>query len=217
MGYHVLINYKSNDAAAKKVLQEIENQGNTGEISQFDVSDKDATKAVLENWSDQHKDEYIEVVVNNAGIRKDNMMVFMEGDEWQQILDIHLGGFYNVTQPLLKKMIRNRYGRIINIVSVSGLRGVPGQVNYSAAKAGIIGASKSLAMEVARRKITVNCVAPGFIQTDMTADLDEAELKKLVPMRRFGNPQEVANVVAFLASEKASYITGEVISVTGGL
>jgi 3-oxoacyl-[acyl-carrier protein] reductase len=159
----------------------------------------------------------IEVLVNNAGIRKDNLMIFMQNSDWSQILDIHLSGFFYVTRRLLKDMLTNRFGRIINVVSLSGLRGMPGQTNYSAAKAGIIGASKALAQEVGKRNITVNCVAPGYINTEMILDVNENDFKDLIPLNRFGNPEEVADLVVFLASKKASYITGQVISINGGL
>lgn len=217
MGYHVLINYKSNEAAANEALELIKNESGSGEIIQFDVSKKAEVEAAIKNWETANDGAIIEVIVNNAGIRKDNLMALMEDEEWHQVLDIHLGGFYNVTHTLLKKLVRNRYGRIINVVSLSGISGMAGQTNYSAAKAGIIGASKALAKELGKRKITVNCVAPGFVQTEMISDINEADFKAHIPMRRFGRPEEVAAVVGFLASANASYITGEVISVNGGL
>jgi 3-oxoacyl-[acyl-carrier protein] reductase len=173
-------------------------------------------KALL-SWEESHPDEYIEVLVNNAGFRKDNLMIFMSNDDWSSIINTHLDGFFYTTRRVLKSMLSKRYGRVINVVSLSGLKGLPGQTNYSAAKAAVIGATKALAQEVGARKITVNAVAPGFIHTDMTADLDENQLKTMIPLGRFGKPEEVAEVVAFLASEKASYITGQVISINGGL
>ena len=169
------------------------------------------------NWTSQHPDEYIEVLINNAGIRKDNLMLWMTGEEWSKVLDISLNGFFNVTQPLLKNMLVKRYGRIVNIVSLSGIQGMPGQTNYSAAKGGVIAATKALAQEVAKKKVTVNAVAPGFIRTDMTEGIDENEWKKHIPAGRFGTPEEVADLVGFLASPASSYITGEVISINGGL
>jgi 3-oxoacyl-[acyl-carrier protein] reductase len=216
-GYPVIINYTSNDDAAGDTKKTIEEQGGTAELLKFDVSDVNAVDKALENWSTEHPGKLIEVLVNNAGIRKDNMMVFMQNSEWNQILDIHLSGFFYVTRRLLKDMLTNRYGRIVNIVSLSGIKGMPGQTNYSAAKAGIIGASKALAQEVGKRNVTVNCVAPGFISTEMIHDIKESDYKHLVPLNRFGKPEEVADLVGFLTSKKASYITGEVISINGGL
>lgn len=217
MGYPVLINYLSNESKALEVKQLIEEKGGAAELLPFDVSDENAVDAAISTWEQQHPDDVIEVLVNNAGIRKDNLMVFMETEDWTRILNIHLNGFFFTTRRLLKKMLTNKYGRVVNVVSLSGLKGLPGQANYSAAKAGIIGASKALAQEVARKNVTVNCVAPGFIATDMTADLDEKALKANIPMNRFGTPEEVADAIAFLASAQASYITGNVISINGGL
>jgi len=213
-GYQVIINYASNVAEAQKTLDSIDGQG---ELLPFDVSDSLQTRKALEQWQQQHDGEYIEVVVNNAGIRRDNVMALMPEDDWHRVLDISLSGFFNVTQPLLPAMQLHKFGRIINMASVSGLKGLPGQTNYSAAKGGIIAATKALALEVARRGITVNAVAPGFIKTDMTEGLDEAALKKTIPAQRFGTPEEVADLVAFLASASAGYITGNVVSINGGL
>lgn len=217
MGYHVLINYQSNDLEAEKTRQLVREKGTDGELLKFDVTDATAVSTVLRSWTEAHPEAYIEVLVNNAGIRKDNLLLWMTGEEWHRVLDINLSGFFNVTQPLLKNMLVKRFGRIVNIVSLSGIKGMPGQTNYSAAKGGIIAATKALAQEVAKKKVTVNAVAPGFIRTDLTGDLDEGELKKLIPAGRFGDPEEVAELVGFLASPAASYITGEVISINGGL
>lgn len=217
MGYHILLNYQSNDAEARHTLQLIREKGSDGELLKFDVTDAEAVTTQLTAWSDIHPDAYIEVLVNNAGIRKDNLLLWMTSLEWHRVLDISLSGFFNVTQPLLKNMLVKRFGRIVNIVSLSGIKGMPGQTNYSAAKGGIIAATKALAQEVAKKKVTVNAVAPGFIRTDMTGDMDESELKKLIPSGRFGDPEEVAELVGFLVSPAASYITGEVISINGGL
>jgi 3-oxoacyl-[acyl-carrier protein] reductase len=217
LGYHILINYHSNESAAQETLNLLKQQNGEGSLLQFDVANNAQSQEVLEGWLAKEDGRCVEVIVNNAGIRKDNLLVWMEAAEWQSVLDTHLGGFYNVTKCLLKAMIRNKYGRIINIVSLSGIKGVPGQTNYSAAKAGVIGASKALAQETGRKNITVNCVAPGFIKTDMIEDVDEAAFKTAIPLRRFGTPEEVAAVVGFLASPQASYITGEVISVNGGM
>jgi 3-oxoacyl-[acyl-carrier protein] reductase len=216
-GYPVIINYVSNDKAANETRQIIENEGGVAEVLKFDVSKAEAVDNALEKWSEEHQGKIIEVLINNAGIRKDNLMMFMQNTEWSQIIDIHLSGFFYVTRRLLKDMLTNRYGRIVNVVSLSGIKGLPGQTNYSAAKAGIIGASKALAQEVGKRNVTVNCVAPGFIHTEMIRDINENDFKNLIPLNRFGNPQEVADLVVFLASKKASYITGEVISINGGL
>jgi 3-oxoacyl-[acyl-carrier protein] reductase len=171
----------------------------------------------LEQWEASHVDDRITVLVNNAGIRQDNLMIFMQTEQWQSVINTTLNGFFYVTRRVLKGMLTKRYGRIINIASLSGLKGLPGQANYSAAKAALIGATKALAQEVAARKVTVNAVAPGFIKSDMTKDLDEESLKKQVPLGRFGKPDEVAALVAFLASKESSYITGETISINGGL
>ena len=217
LGYHILINYKSNDSEAGITLDLVKLAGGTGELMKFDVADPRLVDEVINKWNDQHKDEYIEVLVNNAGIRKDMLLMWMENDHWKNVLETNLDGFFYVTRALLKNMLIRKYGRIINVVSLSGLKGMPGQVNYSAAKAAIIGATKALAQEIGKKNVTVNAVAPGFIRTDMTKDLNENELKNLIPLNRFGLPEEVAEVVWFLASEKSSYITGEVISVNGGI
>jgi 3-oxoacyl-[acyl-carrier protein] reductase len=216
-GYPVIINYYSNDEAANDTRQIIETQGGVAELLKFDVSNVDEVDNKLEKWYLDHPDSVIEVLVNNAGIRKDNLMIFMQNSDWDKIINIHLSGFFYVTRRLLKDMLTNRYGRIVNVVSLSGLKGMPGQTNYSAAKAGIIGASKALAQEVGKRNVTVNCVAPGFIITEMIQDINENDYRQLIPLNRFGKPEEVADLVAFLASKKASYITGEVISINGGL
>ncbi|WP_299887307.1 3-oxoacyl-ACP reductase FabG [uncultured Lacinutrix sp.] len=215
--YHILINYNSNEDEAKNTLKEVEAAGNTGEIMQFNVSDANDVKTKLDTWQEENKDAIIEVVVNNAGITKDGLFMWMPQEDWQSVINTSLNGFFNVTNHLIQKMLRNRYGRIISIASVSGVKGTPGQTNYSAAKGAIVAATKALSQEVAKRNITVNAVAPGFIKSDMTADLDEKELKKLVPANRFGEAQEVADLVSFLVSKKASYITGEVININGGI
>lgn len=216
-GYHILINYVSKADAAKETLNLVRKEGQDGELLQFDVSNLEQTRAALDGWQKAHADEYIEVLVNNAGIRRDNLLALMPADDWTRVLQITLNGFFNVTQPLLPAMQMHRFGRIINMASLSGIKGLPGQTNYSAAKGGIIAATKALAQEVARRGITVNAVAPGFIKTDMVEGLDEAALKQSIPARRFGKPEEVAALIAFLASPEAGYITGNVISINGGL
>lgn len=216
-GLNILINYTSNDQAAKETQELVKSLGVDVELLKFDVADREQVRAVLGAWQTSNEGKNIEVLVNNAGIRKDNLMMWMEDKEWDTVLDISLGGFYNVTKQVIPEMIKSKEGRVINMVSLSGLKGLPGQTNYSAAKAAVIGATKALAQEVARRKITVNAVAPGFIKTEMTEDINEKEYKSLIPMRRFGSAEEVANVVGFLASPASSYITGEVISINGGL
>src|SRR5690606_11586437 len=208
--YPVLINYQSNAKAAEETREIIIAQGGKAEIIRFDVSDQADTHEQLTHWKEQHPDDGIEVVVNNAGITRDGLFMWMEEQDWNQVIQTSLNGFYNVTRFLIQDLLRHRYGRIINVASVSGAKGTAGQTNYSAAKAGLIGATKALAQEVAKRNITVNAVAPGFIETDMTSALDEKELKKLIPLNRFGKAEEVADLVSFLASRKASYITGEI-------
>ena len=217
MGYHVLINYLSNEKEALHTLQLLQQSENTGTLLKFDVADHMQVEQVLSKWQEENSDNYIEVLVNNAGIRKDTLLMWMENNHWQDVLNTNLNGFFYVTRFLLKNMLVKKYGRIVNVVSLSGLKGLPGQVNYSAAKAGVIGATKALAQEIGKKNVTVNAVAPGFIKTDMTKDLNESELKNMIPLNRFGLPEEVAEVVCFLASSKASYITGEVVSVNGGL
>jgi len=213
----ILVNYQSNKAAAQATLDQIEAAGGTGVLMQFDVTQADEVKKSIEDWSARYEDDYIDVIVNNAGITHDNLFVWMKPDEWHSVINTSLNGFYNVTSALMQGMIVRRSGRIINMVSLSGLKGTPGQTNYSAAKGAMIAATKALAQEVAKRKITVNAVAPGFIETDMTQDLDMKELKKFVPANRFGTAEEVAHLVSFLASPKSAYITGEVININGGI
>lgn len=216
-GYRLLINYRSNDAEAERTLEAVRSRGSDGELLKFDVADEEAARKALEAWSGAHPEAFIEVVVNNAGIRSDNLMVWMPAGDWNRVIATSLGGFYHVTQPLLQPMLTRRRGRIVNIVSLSGLKGLPGQTNYSAAKGGMIAATKALAQEVARRGVTVNAVAPGFIATEMTDGLDREELCKQIPAGRFGKAEEVAELVAFLVSDQAAYITGETISINGGI
>lgn len=217
MGYHVLVNYKSRADEAEKTLNQIIENGGSGELLQFDLADKTDIKKILEAWIEANSGKYIEVLVNNAGIKDDMLMMWMKDEQWENVIKTSLDGFFHVTRLVLSDMLVRKYGRIVNVVSLSGLKGLPGQVNYSAAKAGVIGGTKALAQEVGRRGITVNAVAPGFIKTDMTEGLDEKELGSMIPVRRFGTPEEVAYAVGFLASSEASYITGEVLSVNGGL
>lgn len=216
-GAHLIINYKSNQTEAENTLKEVIEAGGTGELLPFDCGNKEDIETAIAGWQAQNPDRFIEVLVNNAGIRRDNVMVMMSDDEWYDVINIHLNGFFHVTRAASKSMVSKRRGRIVNVVSLSGVQGMQGQTNYSAAKAGVIGATKALARELGRRNITVNAVAPGFIKTDMTEDIDETQYKGVIPAGRFGTADEVAAAVCFLASPEASYITGEVINVNGGL
>ena len=217
MGYNIIINYTSNDEEALKTQELIKAKGVDAVLMKFDVSSTADTDAHVEKWINDNKDKSIAVLVNNAGIRRDNIMVFINPEDWHRVLDITVDGFYNVTRHVVKSMLSKRKGRIVNIVSLSGLKGMPGQTNYSASKGAVIAATKALAQEVGKRGITVNAVAPGFIKTDMTQDISEADYKAMVPINRFGEPEEVAGVVAFLVGKDSSYVTGQVISVNGGL
>lgn len=216
-GLGIIINYHSNEAAAGEVAESIRNKGGVADLLPFDVSNEQSVDTALEKWEEAHPSDRITVLVNNAGIREDNLLIFMQTEQWHNAISTTLDGFFYVTRRVLKGMLTKRHGRIINIASLSGLKGLPGQANYSAAKAALIGATKALAQEVAPRKITVNAVAPGFIRSDMTKDLDEDSLKKTVPLGRFGEADEVAALVAFLASDDSAYITGETISINGGI
>jgi len=217
LGLYILINYASSRDGAQDTLNQIKELGGDGEIIRFDVSNKVDTDTALDKWISENEDKFISVLVNNAGITRDGLFMWMPEKDWDDVNNISSKGMFNVTQKVIQLMLRKRTGRIVNIASLSGLKGVAGQTNYSAAKGAMIGATKALAQEVAKRKITVNAVAPGFIQSDMTDDLDEADLKRMVPMNRFGKAEEVAHLVSFLASDKAAYITGEVININGGI
>ncbi len=214
---HILVNYTSNQAAAEDTVKQIEEAGGTAELLQFNVEDSEAVNKALNDWQEANPDKLIVVLVNNAGITKDNLFPMISEEDWDRVINISLKGMYNCTQAVLRKMLRNRYGRIINMASLSGLKGNPGQTNYAAAKGAMIAATKSLSQEIAKRNITVNAIAPGFITSDMTSDLDEEQLKHLVPAQRFGTAEEVAHLASFLASDKAAYITGEVININGGI
>ncbi|MES2748225.1 MAG: 3-oxoacyl-ACP reductase FabG [Bacteroidota bacterium] len=215
--YHILINYQSNKAAAEQTLSEVQALGATAELLQFNVSDFEEVKTVLTQWQEANPEAIVEAIVNNAGITRDGLFMWMAPEDWSNVINTSLNGFFNVTNFFIQKMLRNKYGRIVNMVSVSGVKGTAGQTNYSAAKGAVVAATKALAQEVAKRNITVNAVAPGFIRTDMTSQLDEKELIKMVPINRFGEAEEVADLVSFLVSKKSSYITGEVININGGI
>ncbi|MGZ3883396.1 MAG: 3-oxoacyl-ACP reductase FabG [Bacteroidia bacterium] len=217
MGFNILINYTSNDEEAKKTQEAVKAKGVEAVLLKCDVSKMEDVDATIGKWIEDNKDKSISVLVNNAGINKDNIMVLMNPEDWHRVMDIAVNGFFYVSRLVVKDMLVKRKGRVVNIVSLSGLKGLPGQTNYSASKGAVIAATKALAQEVGKRGITVNAVAPGFIKTDMTANLPEAQLKAMIPMNRFGEAEEVAGLVGFLAGSEASYITGQVISVNGGL
>jgi 3-oxoacyl-[acyl-carrier protein] reductase len=214
---HILINYSADTAAAQETLDKIMNEGGSAELLRFHVEDRAEAESSLAGWQQNNPDKFIQVLVNNASIAKDGLFMWMPENNWDDVIAVSLKGLFNVTQHVIRQMMKNKTGRIINISSISGLRGVAGQANYSAAKAGIIGATKSLAQELAKMNITVNAVAPGFINTEMIKNLNMEKYTKSVPMARVGEPEEVAHLVSFLASDKASYITGEVININGGL
>lgn len=216
-GLYMLVNYASNLHAAKETLAAIVSNGGQGEVIHFNVQVKAEVDTALNDWKEKNNDKFISVLVNNAGITRDGLFMWMPEKDWDDVLNISVKGLYNVTQHVIQPMLRKRSGRVVNIASLSGLKGVAGQTNYSAAKGAMIAATKALAQEVAKRRITVNAVAPGFITSDMTKDLNEDELKQMVPMNRFGNAEEVAHLVSFLVSDKAGYITGEVININGGI
>lgn len=217
LGIHILINYASNDAAAAETKAMIEANGGTAELLKFKVEDSTAVNAAITAWQETNPKSHVEILVNNAGVTKDNLFPWVTEEDWDIVMNISVKGMYNCTQAIIKKMLRNRSGRIINIASLSGQKGVPGQTNYSAAKGAMIAATKALSQEIAKRKITVNAIAPGFINSDMTSDLDEEQLRQMVPANRFGEAEEVAHLASFLASDKAAYITGEVININGGI
>ncbi|MCK9627318.1 MAG: 3-oxoacyl-ACP reductase FabG [Bacteroidales bacterium] len=217
LGYSIVINYNSSEKEACEVQASVVAMGGSASLLRFDVSDNLQVAEAIKKWREENSDGYIEVLVNNAGIRDDNLMLWMEPESWHKVIGVSLDGMFHVTRLLLKDMLVKRFGRVINIVSLSGIKGLPGQTNYSAAKGGVIAATKALAQEVAKKGVTVNAVAPGFIKTDMTKDLDQESLKQQIPAGRFGTPEEVASLVGFLASGDSSYITGEVISINGGL
>ena len=212
--FHIWLNYRGDHPAAQQVADEIVVAGGECTLLPFDVADVEAVKEVLEPLL---KKQVPFVLVNNAGFARDGIMAMMSQSDWERVLAVHLNGFFNVTRLVVARMLRKRQGRIINIVSTSGESGVAGQVNYSAAKAGLIGATRSLAAEVGRRNILVNAVSPGFIATDMTEGLPQEQILPLIPLGRFGEPEEVSGLVGFLCSDRAGYITGQVFAVNGGI
>jgi 3-oxoacyl-[acyl-carrier protein] reductase len=216
-GLFILINYASNQAAAGETLNAIRSAGGDGQLLPFNVQHKEEVDNALNVWKEANPEKFIQVLVNNAGITRDGLLMWMPEKDWDDVLDISVKGMFNVTQNVIQQMLRKRAGRIVNVSSLSGLKGVAGQTNYSAAKGAIIASTKSLAQEVAKRNITVNAVAPGFIRSDMTQELNQEQIRQMVPMGRIGEAEEVAHVVSFLASDKASYITGEVININGGI
>jgi 3-oxoacyl-[acyl-carrier protein] reductase len=214
-GYGVMITYKANDEAAAETLRLIRVAGGSGEALKFDVGNADETEVKLTELLARL--ERIDVLVNNAGVTADGLFMMMPREDWNTVINTTLNGFYNMTKPILRKMMRKKHGSIVSLSSVSALVGNRGQANYAAAKSGIIAASRALAAEVARLGVRVNVVAPGLIETDMTSGLPMENIKQMIPMARIGRPEEVAKVVRFLCSDDASYITGQVISVNGGM
>ncbi|MGL1933227.1 MAG: 3-oxoacyl-ACP reductase FabG [Desulfotalea sp.] len=212
-GFDIYLNYRSDHDAAKEILEQVKGLGVNCILCPFDVTDYEATEIGLEPLLEAPPF----AVINNAGFAKDTLFGLMDKNSWHNVLDVHLNGFYNVTRMLIPLMMRKRKGRIVNIVSTAGQTGNAGQVNYSAAKAGLIGATKSLAMEIAKRNILVNAVSPGFIETEMTSQLPIEQIKKLIPLGKLGKPEDVANMVSFLCSDKAEYITGQTFSINGGI
>lgn len=216
-GYRVIINYKSNHEAARETLRLITEAGGEAELLPFDVSQPDAINEAMDRWEAANPDAFIEVLVNNAGITRDEVMLAMEPEAWHEVLDVNLNGFFYITRRLLMNMVVNHIGRIINISSIAGQVGNCGQINYSAAKAALIGVTRSLAVEVAPKHVTVNAIAPGVIETEMTNLIGTSDMRREIPMRRMGKPEEVAYLASFLASDKAAYISGQVIGINGGV
>ncbi len=219
-GCSILLNYKSNHAAAEEAKRLIEEAGGEAELIPFDVSQPDAINAALDAWFAAHPDDYIDVLVNNAGIVDDDLMLMMEPEQWHRVIDVNLNGFFYCTRRVIERMVENHHGRIINISSISGQTGFPGKVNYAAAKSAMIGVTKALATELAPKQVTVNAVAPGMIDTDMARDSATYMPERMrdinhIPMRRLGKPEEVAYLVSFLCSDKANYISGQVIGING--
>lgn len=216
-GFMVTVNYKDNRRAAEETLRIIEESGGFAELMPFDVSDINSVDAAFDDWDRTHQDCHFDILVNNAGITSGNVMLDITPNQWHSVINTNLNSFYYVTRRVLTGMLISHHGRIVNMASIAGLRGFKGQADYAASKSAIIGATRSLASELAPKKITVNAVAPGYIDTEMTTGIDPLSIKQIIPMRRMGTAQEVADLVSFLSSEKASYITGQVISINGGM
>ena len=219
-GCSILLNYKSNHAAAEETKRRIEEAGGEAELMPFDVSQPDAINAALDKWFAAHPDDYIDVLVNNAGIVDDEIMLMMEPEQWHRVIDVNLNGFFYCTRRVIEGMVENHHGRIINISSISGQTGYPGKVNYAAAKSALIGVTKALATELAPKQVTVNAVSPGMIETDMARQTEEYMAERMrdinkIPMHRLGKPEEVAYLVSFLSSNRANYISGQVIGING--
>lgn len=214
---HILINYASDTVAAKDTLKTILSEGGSAELLKFNVQNKEEVDEALQNWQKNNHEKFISVLVNNAGINMDGYFMMMSENKWDDVIAVNLKGMFNVTHQVIRKMMINKKGRIINMASLSGMKGIAGQTNYAAAKAGLIGATKALAQEVATKNITVNAISPGFVNTNMIDPIHMEKYINLIPMGRVGEPEEIAHLVSFLASDKASYITGEVININGGI
>lgn len=215
-GFNLLINYRSNRERAQQTLTEVREFGVEAQLIPFDIGDSKAVREQLGGWIQSNPDKFIEVLVNNAGVRRDNLMIFMKEEEWEEVINTNLNSFFYVTKQVLRKMLTKKSGSIINVSSQSGSTGWKGQVNYSAAKSGLFGATKSLAIELGTKNIRINSITPGFIKTEMIEEIPEDQYKEIVALKRFGTADEVANLVAFLASDRSSYVNGQVITIDGG-
>lgn len=216
-GYPVIINYVNDSSSADLTKNEIIDKGGVAETLQFDIGNYGETESVIKSWIRSRKNDKIIGVICNAGIKKDRLFATMSPDEWNDVINTNLNGTFNTIKSVLPYMIKNKYGRIVNISSVSGITGIRGQANYCAAKAGIIGLTKSLALELASKNITVNCIAPGYIKTDMLNGLDENSIADGIPLKRLGYPEEIANSVLYFINKNNAYVTGAVLSVNGGM